>query len=815
MKTIKARIRKGIRNLLLLVGLGLFVTIIAATIIIQTSGDPDFTYPIDNELIVNDVTQLNPIHVAQVIKPTSTQQIVSAIQSSKGPISIGGGRFSMGGQVAYEDSLHFDMRSFNRVVHFDKNAKLITVQPGITWRDVQEYIDPYDLSIRIMQTYANFTVGGSISVNVHGRYIGEGPIVKSIISLKVVLANGEEVFADREHNSDIFYGAIGGYGGLGVITEATLGLTENTKIERKTTLHDVKNYVNNFKKDVRNNPDVVFHNGDLYPPNYDEVLDISWYKTEKPLTITDRLRDWNKSYEWEVRGVEFVADSDMGKSVRKNVIDPLYYSKDKVVWRNWEASYDVKELEPQSRKEKTYVLREYFIPIRHFDDFVSQMKEVFNRNQANIINVSIRHAFAAPETPLSWAREEVFAFVVYYQQGTDAEAIKQVKKWSQEMIDAVISFEGAYYLPYQIFASPEQFYSAYPRAKEFFSLKQKYDPDNRFRNQLWKNYYQTEADLKQSKSSVKNYFRGEEQTVLTIPEWYLVFNPLEYSNYLEAGRNPSLFPFMQSIDEYWKQYDRVVEIAKMYHVDNSEYMTMLQVIGVSTTIEYMYKALYESTVGRVTRWSANNEDTQEDKIIAHAQRAYSDLIFDEAWYKFEFMSWVSTIWSEADFFAGNFIRKTERKLSFTLEYSIKALYAELIGFASQTAYEPEDGLIYLTVSMPINAHQALPSGVDVINTIGDKSIISVPRWGEFTKVLPKLSELGVQFHDISGNNKIAVSYLSKKTNALINAELLFQSQQISTPEITRTVILVKVTELNEVLAEIKQQQLHLEHIYDY
>ena len=40
------------------------------------------------------------------------------------------------------------------------------MQAGIRWCDIQEFVDPHDLSVKIMQTYANFTVGGSLSVNV-------------------------------------------------------------------------------------------------------------------------------------------------------------------------------------------------------------------------------------------------------------------------------------------------------------------------------------------------------------------------------------------------------------------------------------------------------------------------------------------------------------------------------------------------------------------------------------------------------------------------------------------------------------------------
>jgi len=140
--------------------------------------------------------------------PTTIGEVVDAVRSHPGPVSIGGGRFSQGGQTATERALQIDMRRFDDVLAFSKERKEITVQAGITWRKIQDYIDPYDLSVRIMQTYANFTVGGSL-VTVHGRYVGQGRLVRSVRSIRLVLADGTLVEASPTKNPEIFYGAIG------------------------------------------------------------------------------------------------------------------------------------------------------------------------------------------------------------------------------------------------------------------------------------------------------------------------------------------------------------------------------------------------------------------------------------------------------------------------------------------------------------------------------------------------------------------------------------------------------------------------------
>jgi FAD/FMN-containing dehydrogenase len=446
------------------------------------------SFALENKTIVSDVSGMNAVLVDSIIKPTRSNQIVSAIKNSKGKISIGGGRYSMGGQIAYRDSLHIDMRQFNKIIDFDKDAQTITVQSGATWRDVQNYIDPYNLSISIMQSYANFTLGGSLSVNAHGRYIGTGSLIESVTFIKVILANGENIFANRNQNSDIFYAVIGGYGALGVITEVGLKLVKNSKINRKTTLLKTEDYIQYFAKNINNNSTVVLQNGNLYPPDYNEILSIVWHKTDKKPTVESRLTDKNTNYFFTKKLTEFIADYEFGKSIRKNIIDPIRYLGSPVVWRNYEASHDVLEL-PDNHKDKVYALREYFIPVEKFGEFITQMKEIFIRNQTNIINVSIRHVKADNESLLSWATTEVFSFVVYYRQKIDKKSIAQVKKWSLEMLDTTLKLGGSYYLPYQIFATNEQFNLAYQNAGKFFTLKHKLDKNNRFNNQLWDKYY--------------------------------------------------------------------------------------------------------------------------------------------------------------------------------------------------------------------------------------------------------------------------------------------------------------------------------------
>jgi FAD/FMN-containing dehydrogenase len=440
-------------------------------------------------LTVNDVTGLNPIPVLGVSTPTSIADVQAAIARTEVPISVGGGHFSMGGQTASPGSLHLDMRRMNRVLNFSPEAATIRVQAGIRWCDIQKFIDPHGLSVKIMQTYANFTVGGSLSVNVHGRYMGLGPVVLSVRSIRLVLASGEVVDASPTENAEIFFGAIGGYGALGVIVEAELELAPNTRVERRDVPMPLRAYVQFFRQNVRNSPNALFHNADIYPPHFKRVRAVTWSVTPRPATTAMRLQWQRRRHLLEKYFFWAITETPFGKWRRERLVDPLVYAKRPVHWRNYEGGYSVAELEPLSRTASTYVLQEYFVAPERLEACVADIAAVLQRHRVNVINISIRHAQQDPGTLLAWARGETFALVLYYKQRTRDNARDRVGIWTRELIDVVLSHGGTYYLPYQLHATHEQFHRAYPRARELFTLKRRLDPAYRLRNALWDKYY--------------------------------------------------------------------------------------------------------------------------------------------------------------------------------------------------------------------------------------------------------------------------------------------------------------------------------------
>lgn len=440
------------------------------------------------EILVPNITGLYAVQVARVATPVSAEEVAREVRNWPGKVAVGGGRYSMGGQTAVRMGLHLDMRRMNKVVTLDRTNRTARVQAGMTWRDLQDALDPLDLAVHTMQSFANFTVGGTVSVNGHGRYVGNGPVGNSVRALQIVLADGAIREVSRGAHPELFRAAIGGYGAIGVITEVELDLALNCRIERAVTPVKLDDYPEYFHRWVRGNADCVLHNADLLPPRFDAPVAVSWIKTDQPLTEPARLNRRGETSGMNQNLIFAATELPGGSLLYREIVHPLLRARPAVKWRNHEASLDVAELEPRTRAWSTYALQEYFIPVRHFAQFARKMADVIRKHDAEVLNVSIRHADADQVALLPWAKEEIFSFVVYYKQRTYPGALSPIGEWTRAMIDTALRFEGRYYLPYQLHATQAQFDKAYPEAAQLRALKRTVDPAGKFSNELWRKY---------------------------------------------------------------------------------------------------------------------------------------------------------------------------------------------------------------------------------------------------------------------------------------------------------------------------------------
>ena len=136
-------------------------------------------------------------------------------------VAIAGARHSQGGHVVAAEGVVIDLRPLDGI-EVDAERGVVRVQAGALWSRVIPELDRHGLAVEVMQSDADFSVGGSLSVDCHGWQPGRPPIAATVLSLRVMLADGTVVRCSRDERRDLFGLVLGGYGLVGVILEAEL-----------------------------------------------------------------------------------------------------------------------------------------------------------------------------------------------------------------------------------------------------------------------------------------------------------------------------------------------------------------------------------------------------------------------------------------------------------------------------------------------------------------------------------------------------------------------------------------------------------------
>lgn len=449
--------------------------------------------------LMTDYSRLHPVKVERIVQGKDEAQLVRLVREAKEKgltVSISGQRHSQGGHTYYEDGIVVDMTSYNEVITVDPEAKRLVVQAGATWEDVQKAINPYRLSVKTMQSLNTFTVGGSISINAHGRDIRNGALIKSVESFRLLTADGQIRNVSRTENAELFPLAIGGFGLFGIILDVTLYLTDDEIYRESTVLMKLDEYSEYFQKEVLPNPDIRMHIGrisvapdsyftDAFSKNYmiDRSLPLAdynelksnenWVAPGKLLFHLNRSSDWGKNLQWNLQTYFFVEQSD------------------KIMSRN-NAMRAASEFMEYSKPGANDLLQEYFVPIDQFDGFVKRLGAIAQEEELNLLNVTIRYVNEDQEAMLSYAKADMLALVCLFHAPLTKEGQQQMQQGVQRIIDEAIKHEGSYYLPYIAYPTAEQFQAVYPNYGHFFSKKKQYDPDGLFMNYFYEQYIDQE-----------------------------------------------------------------------------------------------------------------------------------------------------------------------------------------------------------------------------------------------------------------------------------------------------------------------------------
>jgi FAD/FMN-containing dehydrogenase len=156
-----------------------------------------------------------------IIRCSGTADVIDGVNLARQHnllLAIRAGGHHVAGHSATDGGLLLDLRLMNGV-RVDLEKKLVHVQGGATWGDVDREAQAFGLAVPggVVSTtgVAGLTLGGGIGW-VHRKW---GLSCDALRAATVITANGKRVIASATENKDLFWGLRGGSGNFGIVVD--------------------------------------------------------------------------------------------------------------------------------------------------------------------------------------------------------------------------------------------------------------------------------------------------------------------------------------------------------------------------------------------------------------------------------------------------------------------------------------------------------------------------------------------------------------------------------------------------------------------
>jgi FAD/FMN-containing dehydrogenase len=384
-----------------------------------------------------------------------------------------GARHSMGKQAFVQNAILLDTLKMNGM---SMDGDFLRVQAGARWFEVIEFLAQKMMTVEIMQSNSDFSVGGTLSVNAHGWQPGRPPVSSSVEKLSVMKVDGEIVMCSRDVNEELFRHTLGGYGLFGIILEAWILPVPNKVLRSMSKEIKADEFASVWDEITVTGAELAYGRLSVSPGSFFETVWLSTFWPEG-----EEVARNPKSYEIDRKArlsrAIFRASlgSNRGKSFRHWMERSFGGELSGTSARSRLLSEPAKVFgnhDPQKRD----VLLEFFIPKARFGSYVRQAASIISDQYENLLNVTVREIAKDIDTALPYARQDMFGLVMLFTVDKEESAEFGLSIMASKLIELAHEMDGSFYLPYRNFADPEQVKKCYPNFSAFLIKKKEFDP---------------------------------------------------------------------------------------------------------------------------------------------------------------------------------------------------------------------------------------------------------------------------------------------------------------------------------------------------
>ena len=462
--------------------------------------------PEKNQLLgavnVNDVhSALNLTRVSKIVEVNNLAQLASTLAEAKNnhkKIAISAGRHAMGGQQFAEDAILLDMRHMSKIIHFDRDLGIITVEAGIQWPALIDYLEDaqkdsqHQWAIRQKQTGADdLSIGGCLSANVHGRGLHMRPFINDVESFSLLDAEGNLQHCSREHHTHMFRLVIGGYGMFGVITKVSLRLTKRQKMRRDVSFISLDDLMPAFVQRI----DAGYAYGDFQfaiDPASPDFLQRGVFSCYCPVPDTNSIHEEHALSDEQWQQLLVLAHVDKSRAFdcyaqHYMASSGQTYWSDRLQQTTYLDGYH-KQIDGLLGHHGSEMIGELYVPRAELPGFMHDAAQDFRQHGVDLIYGTVRLIVADTESFLPWARQD-YACVIFNLHTEHTESgIAATAAAFRRLIDLAIKRDGSFYLTYGRFATAEQIRHCYPNFENFLTYKRRFDPDLLFQSSWFQHH---------------------------------------------------------------------------------------------------------------------------------------------------------------------------------------------------------------------------------------------------------------------------------------------------------------------------------------
>ncbi len=418
---------------------------------------------------------------------------MARLAQTKTCLALTGSRHSQGGQTLATDARVLLTEPMSRLLAIGQTSSgmVCQVEAGMTWNALHAHLAPEGCAPLVQQSSPHFTVGGSISVNCHGRDPRQGPLATCIEEMTVYRPSVDQTVAVGP-GDPLFKAVVGGYGSAGVILTATLRVGPNLHLRQRCKTVSLSQYAQDLRQQHASGKWPQLHYGWLsFDPArlFEEVLAVDCVAPPESQTPARQPAQHLREDGWGsvelMRAIwEQHQNDPMGRAATWRLLCHWFLNqngenagqgltKTTTDWLRQPIGFTA-----HRSQDSVELLQEYFVPMDQLEPFALALADLLKRHAVNVLSSTVRvvqpdqapGAGSDPLTFLSYAPDEAMACVALDFQcplsnKTKADCLPKpaVYAWVQEAIALALKHKGRYYLPYFGFAKVAQFQRAYPQ----------------------------------------------------------------------------------------------------------------------------------------------------------------------------------------------------------------------------------------------------------------------------------------------------------------------------------------------------------------